>query len=367
MTKILVIEDDKNILENIIEILRLEDFDVRGEPNGKLGLKTAIEFLPDLIICDISMPEMNGYEVLNKVREHRDLLTVPFVFLSAFASKPEIRKGMTLGADDYLTKPFHATELLEMVHAQLGKRAALAQAYGQQLNSLRQNIIYALPHELRTPLYGISGYATLLMEDYESISPKQIMEIAEYIYTSAARLNDLIEKHLLYAQIELLANDPNRLRQLRSACTLNAGQTVELTAVELAQRSKRKQDLKLSTGEVAAAISEESLSKISYELIENAFKFSKKGTPVEVSIENVETSFTLNVTDYGHGMTAEQIANIGAYMQFERKLYEQQGTGLGLVIAKRLTELHGGQMTIESVPGDYTTIRTMLPVANTTA
>jgi two-component system, sensor histidine kinase and response regulator len=81
-------------------------------------------------------------------------------------------------------------------------------------------------------------------------------------------------------------------------------------------------------------------------------------------MERDDASFILNVTDHGRGMTPEQIASIGAYMQFERKLYEQQGTGLGLVIAKRLTELHGGQMTITSVPGEHTTVRAMLPVAN---
>jgi two-component system, sensor histidine kinase and response regulator len=94
----------------------------------------------------------------------------------------------------------------------------------------------------------------------------------------------------LYAQIELLANDPERLRAIRKACTLHAGQTIEVTAVELAQRMKRKQDLKLSTSEVAAAISEESLSKITFELVENAFKFSQKGTSVEVWMERDDAS-----------------------------------------------------------------------------
>ncbi|PYM16846.1 MAG: hybrid sensor histidine kinase/response regulator, partial [Verrucomicrobia bacterium] len=99
------------------------------------------------------------------------------------------------------------------------------------------------------------------------------------------------------------------------------------------------------------------------ELLDNAFKFSRPGTPVRIAGGVSNGRFTLSVGDRGRGMTAQQIADIGAHMQFERRFYEQQGVGLGLIIAKRLAELHGGDLLIESTPGEQTTVQMILPVA----
>src|SRR5690242_16727192 len=102
MTKILVIEDESLILENLIGILEMEGYKVRGATNGREGLEMALEFFPSLIICDIMMPEMNGYDVLMELHNYPDMVLVPFIFLTARASRVDIRRGMSLGADDYL-------------------------------------------------------------------------------------------------------------------------------------------------------------------------------------------------------------------------------------------------------------------------
>ncbi len=109
MTRILVIEDEEFILENIMEILAMENFEVQGARNGKAGVELALQFMPDLIVCDVAMPEMNGYDVLIELRSKEQMATVPFIFLTAKASRSDLRKGMDLGADDYLTKPFSAS------------------------------------------------------------------------------------------------------------------------------------------------------------------------------------------------------------------------------------------------------------------
>lgn len=122
MAKILVIEDHQDVRENICEILELSDYDVFEASNGKEGVRIAIAELPDLIICDIMMPELDGYgviHILNKKSETRD---IPFIFLSAKSEKTDFRKGMNLGADDYLTKPFDDKELLQAVELRLQKR-----------------------------------------------------------------------------------------------------------------------------------------------------------------------------------------------------------------------------------------------------
>ena len=106
MKKILVIEDNLEILENTAEILELANYDVYTAHNGKEGVAQALSKKPDLIVCDIMMPELDGYGVLHMIQKNLELQSTPFIFLTAKTEKDELRKGMSLGADDYITKPF---------------------------------------------------------------------------------------------------------------------------------------------------------------------------------------------------------------------------------------------------------------------
>jgi len=127
--------------------------------------------------------------------------------------------------------------------------------------------------------------------------------------------------------------------------------------------ANREADLQLYLQDSTVNISETRLKKIAEELVENAFKFSAEETPVRVVSRNENNHFTLEILDRGRGIGPEYIDKVGAYMQFDRKINEQQGTGLGLIIAKRLAELHGRKLIIESIPGQQTTVRVILPPA----
>ena len=121
MKKILVIEDSKQILENTAELLELSNYDVYTAENGKIGIEQALANKPDLILCDIMMPELDGYGVLHMVQKSPDLQNTPFIFLTAKTEQSDLRKGMSLGADDYISKPYDATELLNAVEGRLKK------------------------------------------------------------------------------------------------------------------------------------------------------------------------------------------------------------------------------------------------------
>jgi EAL domain-containing protein (putative c-di-GMP-specific phosphodiesterase class I)/ActR/RegA family two-component response regulator len=125
MTKILVIEDETAVRENLLELLEAEDFETIGATNGKKGLELAYSELPDLILCDMMMPEIDGYGVLTALREEHVTTAIPFIFLTAKASRVDFRQGMDLGADDYLTKPFTRAELLSAILSRLEKQAKL--------------------------------------------------------------------------------------------------------------------------------------------------------------------------------------------------------------------------------------------------
>src|SRR4051812_19510592 len=130
MKKILIIEDNLEVRENTAEIISLSDFDVVTAENGKVGVEIALKELPDLIICDIMMPVLDGYGVYHLLSKHKETASIPFIFLTAKSEKSDFRKGMEMGADDYITKPFDGIELLNAIEVRLKKTALLKEQYG---------------------------------------------------------------------------------------------------------------------------------------------------------------------------------------------------------------------------------------------
>tara|TARA_R110002050_G_scaffold300276_1_gene468440 strand:- start:8211 stop:9260 length:1050 start_codon:yes stop_codon:yes gene_type:complete len=125
MKKILLIEDDVVLRENTAELLELSNYEVITAPNGKIGSETAIKYLPNIVICDIMMPELDGYGVLEALANNESTKHIPFIFLSAKTERRDVRKGMDLGADDYITKPFEEEELISAIESRLAKAAIL--------------------------------------------------------------------------------------------------------------------------------------------------------------------------------------------------------------------------------------------------
>ncbi len=362
-TKILVIEDAHALRKDILEMLSFEGYEVRGAENGLVGVHMALEYHPDLIICDIMMPELDGYGVLAELQKSTSHATTPFIFLTARTDKGDVRQGMELGANDYLTKPFTATELIKTVQAQLKKREKIAEFSEQKLDDLRENIILALPHELRTPLTGILGFSDILALDCYNMEPEKIAEMAQYIHSAAQRLYRLTENYLVYAQLEVMLTDPERINSMRRYTTEDPRAVIENEVIQKAQESQRETDLILKVeNQVTVSILEDNLKKLVEELVDNAFKFSRPGTPVEVTSMVKGEEYILSFVDHGRGIPPENLRDIGAYRQFERKWYEQQGSGFGLIIVKRLTQLHGGEIDIESLPEQQTKVTVRLPI-----
>ncbi|MDX2099165.1 MAG: response regulator, partial [Leptolyngbyaceae cyanobacterium bins.59] len=214
--KILIIEDEPIIRETIADLLEMEQYRTLTAENGQTGVQLAQEQFPDLILCDIAMPEMDGHGVLNTLRQNPRTANIPFIFLTAKADKQDLRHGMELGADDYLTKPFTPDELIRAIETRFNRQALSEQQAQQKLEELRSSITHALPHELHTPLNGIIGMSELLISDYDTLEPQEILEMAEDINTSAKRLYRLNQNFLLYAEMELMAYDPERIQALRS-------------------------------------------------------------------------------------------------------------------------------------------------------
>lgn len=363
MKKILVIDDEPGLREMVHAVLTRRGFAVIEAPDGREGVALARQQQPDLILCDINMQHMNGYLTLAALREDPATAAIPFILMTGYADPAGMRYGMELGADDYLPKPFTPEQLHAAVEARLRKAQQIREAAERKLADLRDSISLALPHELRTPLNGILAYGELLSSEAASLQPEEVAEMGQVIAESGRRLMRLVENFLIYAQLELLGTDTERAAALRQKRTEQAHLIVETRAREMANEFGRLEDLRLELQPGVVPMAEEYVARMVEELVGNAFKFSKKGTEVTVRLESTAQGCWLRVKDQGCGMTPEQLSRIGAYVQFNRKVREQQGLGLGLTICRRLAEVHGGALTVESEPGVGTTVSVQWPTS----
>ena len=180
MNKVLIIEDEKNIRETIKEILDLNDYKTDTAENGLIGVAKTIQFKPDLIICDIMMPEMDGFETLRNIRSINGISTTPFIFLTAKTEKVDLREGMNSGADDFLNKPFNTKELLEVIELRINKSQEEKKEFNLEIINLKEEVSnlknsinklsFNNSHVLRAPLLNILGLINYLIEETEGNS-----------------------------------------------------------------------------------------------------------------------------------------------------------------------------------------------------
>lgn len=355
-TTILIIEDGQELREDVAEMLNIEGYTTHTAENGAVGVRKAKELLPDLIVCDIMMPELDGFGVLKALRADTTTSSIPFIFLTAKTEHVDQRYGFKLGADDFLKKPFIPRELLESIETQLRKRREQLAAVQMRILQLTENIATALPHELRTPLNTIIGFSEMLQSEAENLKPDQITSWSKHIHDASYRLYRLVENYLYYVRSQVLVND--EVPSAPDDEMYGIQMTIEMQAMTIAQKLRRDNDLIVQLEEAPIiAIEHTDGTKIVDELLDNAFKFSTEGQTVTVRGYNEDGYYVMEIEDQGRGMSREQINHIGGFMQFDRWLHEQQGMGLGLAVVKLLTEIYGAEFEPISEVGKGTIMR----------
>lgn len=358
MSTILVIEDEPAILDIIYDILESEGFLVMGATDGPEGIAIATDQRPDLILCDVGLPSMGGYEILQQLRQQPETLAIPLIFLTAYSSPQDIRRGMELGADDYLTKPFVAESLIRAIHTRLNKHSQLKSHYETALEQLRQSITLALPHEFRTPLVGILGASEFLLADLENLDLETIRELLVDIHSSGDRLHMLIQKYLCFVQLQ--ERYCGRM-SLEPTISIAPQELVAEIAEHILTKYQRYDDFVMYVDSQHTHLNGNDCHHLLGELLENAAKFSEPGTVIAVSFFDDETHEHIVVRDHGRGMTEAERHNIGALQQFQRNHHEQQGAGLGLAIAQLVTHIYNGELHIDSELGVGTSVYITLP------
>lgn len=360
--RILCIEDDPQMRLIVQMALECAGYEMEEASDGKQGLDRAMETTPDLILCDINMPGMDGFETLGELRKHKSTSYIPFIFMTGDSPKKYLRKGMNLGANDFIMKPIDMQDLVKAVEVRLQEVERNKEEAQKAIADLGESITRALPHELRTPMTGIMGLAELLKVQAADMTPAEVKDLADSLFNSAIRMNRTLEKFWIYTQCLLLPNDSAKLTASRQTGTKQIDFIIRRVAEELALSHKRSKDIILDLAPLSVAISERYFEQIVSQIIENAFKFSEKGTSVSISAAVKDTRGLILVKDAGRGMSDDQIQKIHAFMQFDRERHEQQGLGLGLMIAKRLLKIHDGKLEITSGLGQGTTMAITLPL-----
>jgi two-component system, sensor histidine kinase and response regulator len=354
---ILLIDDDEQVRDSFGLALRHKGYHVLVADSGRTGLEMAAQHLPDLILTDIDMPGGDGSTLLRNLRRDPALRSKQVVMMTGRPDLVTPRKGMEEGADDFLLKPVSFEALAGCIEARF-KRASISwRVEEQMLNQIRSSVPPNLPHEFFTPLTGIIGLMEILRSDSSNLEAAEISEIHSDVYRSALRLHHTLRNYLLI--LDLQAPSPGPAPLALSPHEVEEGIRA---GVEAALRLSENQDaITIRVKACSISVKQEDLSHMVEELVDNACKFSRKGTPVTVELG---VDGRLIVTDEGRGLTPEEIDRIGAFQQFDRKKYEQQGLGLGLVLVQRLALQYRAEFSMKSQPGKGTQVQISFPLTD---
>lgn len=329
---------------SLVDILETADYEVLSACNGAIALRQLSDEYPDLIISDIMMPEMDGYSLYKHIREMDQGSDIPFIFLSAKADFKDIRHGMNIGADDYLTKPFKVKDLLQAINIRLDKKIKQK----EKLDELTVSLAKYVPHELRTPLVSILGYTDCILSDYDSFSKGEILTMISQIKNSGDRLLDRIQKFITYADLQSF--------EINSEIERPKNQIVDIKKLidRLAEKYFHKYpDVNYICNLEAREVKGEEylLEYLFVELIENAFKFSSPDCdePVTISSKHSNEEITVTISNCStFKIPFRSIESIPAFKQFDRDINQQIGNGVGLSIAGKVCELCGIKSKIVS-------------------
>lgn len=362
--KILIIEDESKIRDRVKQILELEGYEVIEADNGYKGIKAAKKQLPDLILCDITMPVVNGYQVLEDLQDSEDTSEIPFIFITGKSDIADLRRGMNLGADDYLPKPFSTQELLHVIKTRLSKIEKIKTKSEKTLNQIRKNLSLSIPNEILSPLNAVIGITNLLLSDYERLSDKEIKNFLKAVQISENKLYRLIENFLLYARLSVSSKEEN-IQNFRKNNANFSKEILEETAYSAAAVHGRKDDLIIDCEDALLEAEEKGLEKIIFEIADNAFNFSNKNSKVKITGKTEDDKYLLIFENYGKCMTPEQIKNIGGFIQFDKSFLNHKGTGLGLIISKSLIEIFGGSLEINCEDNRKTIVKIKFNIIKT--
>ncbi len=359
---VLVVDDDPAIREGIADILTVSGYSVIAADDGVTALQELQFQTPDLIISDIMMREMDGYEFFATIRSNPRWLTIPFIFLSARTEDKDIQYGHQMGVDAYLAKPFAPDNLVVLVENKLRRAREIKEYARSDVELMKQQLLTTFSHELRTPLTYISGYLSLL-EESTDLDRNSANDMLLGMRRGTDRLTRLVADLTLMARIDGGVVQAEIIHRRSSMLLKPIAQTI----LDKYEKGAAAENVRLTLEvfeEVSASCIAYYVEDIVDRLVSNGIKFSgKDGGEVICRIERNGHYASISVTDHGIGIRPEEHhAIFEKFQQLDREDMEQQGVGIGLTIARSLAQAHGGNIVVKSVPGEGSTFSLLLPL-----
>ncbi len=345
---ILVIEDEIEIRNDLKESLLLNDYEVLTAENGFEGFEKIVKYNPDMIICDVMMPVMNGHELLSLIRKNERIANIPFLFLTAKSDYDDIREGMDLGADDYLVKPFDYNTLLKALNTRLEKSNLQQSIYQNKIDNIKNSIFRSIPHEIRTPLNGILNNSEWIISNINKLNLNELKNNIKEINADAIRLNRLFENYIFYTKIKLLIQDKEAVEEVKESHTNLPNSIINDICNYIFNDKTSTFVLSVRNDVTKLNINEHHFSKLIFELVDNAKKFSDKNSIIKISCEYSNDKYTFKIENEGLEFPKDKIDMIAEFSQFNRSSFEQSGVGLGLCICANILDIYESKLNIIS-------------------
>jgi len=358
---ILVVDDVPANLKLLDDILKSEGYKTRPVLSGELALRAAEKEKPDLVLLDIMMPDIDGFEVCRRLKENPDLKDIPVIFISAIGETANVVTAFNYGGVDYINKPFQAEEVIARVKThlklrfqsqellELNERLKQQTKELEELNATKDKFFTIIAHDLKSPFNSIMGFSEMLVEQVRDKTYDGIEQYANIILDSSQRALDLLMNLMDWARSQTGKMEfipeyfelVNFIKDITSLFEDIAGQKSIII----------KKDLPLNAPVFA---DHAMISTVIRNLISNAIKFTKPEGEITISAIEKPDQLIIMVKDSGIGISNDRIEKLfrldETYSTPGTK--DEKGTGLGLILCKEFIEKHGGKIWVESTPGE---------------
>ncbi|HCL57462.1 MAG TPA: hybrid sensor histidine kinase/response regulator, partial [Spirochaetia bacterium] len=336
LTEILVVDDLIENIKVIGNILKMNDYKLSIAMNGKEALSYLEDHFPDLILLDVTMPELNGFTVCEMIKKNEKLKNIPVIFLTAKVESEDILRGFQAGGVDYITKPFNHDELLSRVktHIELKKSKDLILEQNEKLEKMNQEknkFFSIIAHDIRNPVTAIFGFADLLKNKINEMSDQERKKSIDILYQSSVQLADLIEHLLDWVKMQINKTDFKPVLFFLKKEVLKVFQFQQLQADM--KKIKLYENISENT-EIKADLN--MFRSILINLVSNALKFTPENGEVKVEAFSDEKELRVSVMDNGIGMEPE-IINKLFQLGSQHTTWgtaDEKGTGLGLLLCR---------------------------------
>jgi signal transduction histidine kinase len=357
--RILIIDDEEIVRESCVRILKNQDYLVKTADDGEMGLETLKEFLPDLVLVDLKMPGMSGFEVLEEIFAFD--ATIVTIVITGFATVDSAVEAMKKGTFDFIPKPFQPDELRLVIHRGLERRNLVLETIRlrNEKEMLREHFAAIVSHELKSPLGAVQQNLYNLADDLED---KVNKEQLEKIKRLQERIKDLVK--LINTWLRVISVDINKIKEQFESITIlpiieKSIETVENQAVrkDIRINTTIDQDLNPISGEAGT------LAEALVNLLTNSIKYSHIGGEINISASMKNNHLYVVVEDNGVGIAEEDLNSLFTDFYRGNNLPKgERSSGVGLSITKRIVEAHDGIIDVKSQLGKGSTFTIRLPI-----